>query len=593
MNKRPNYNGPPRVLQTKANTAQPSQTRRLVVQTKLPVAPPVYRPQSPPKVLQTKTVNVGKQLTSQTIQPKAPAVYRPQPTPHVLQAKTVHAKKMVHSPKALQVLQKKVATIQRGGVPPVTQKRTMPSRTGVIQRAGLVAPGRGQVIQAKGKLRVVNVSTRDPDPEVVEAYRNSRYVDMKWRGVTNGTPLYSDSFANCLAIVVHNQQSDFGAMMHIFPGVVGNTAAETMLYAVDQELKKVGSLNSSGGNLELLLWKGISWTGGNHPNIRDTGASYSDYLASKHQHRFANIIDMMEKNAILPASAMLYVPKTGTVYIIHPETEGALHRYKRDTRSIADDDFVEIESKEPGYYRMRQRVKITKPEKIKDLIDQLSTAEEVELQAILRNNVGPYATEELERAAIYMLMKKRGGTPDFPTVHVYDSDVRRALLKESQSTTTTLSRSKFEKIGFHTHHIRKLAKIGNHKTRLSGYLASVPTAERKLIRDDLLKWCDKKEETPYYAPDHATMLEVIKALDQMEVLHNDHIRRLALIGDKKMELYRYLARLSPAERTVMRDDFIKWYGGKARPPQHAPDQETMYQVIAAIDLIKTMGVVNV
>ena len=53
---------------------------------KPPVAPPVYRPQSVPTVLQ------GKSATAQTsLQPKsasiAPPVYRPQPTPKVLQTK--------------------------------------------------------------------------------------------------------------------------------------------------------------------------------------------------------------------------------------------------------------------------------------------------------------------------------------------------------------------------------------------------------------------------------------------------------------------------------------------------------------------------
>lgn len=44
---------------------------------KKPIAPPAYRPQPVPRVLQTKTMQV-----------KAPPVYRPQPAPRVLQAKT-------------------------------------------------------------------------------------------------------------------------------------------------------------------------------------------------------------------------------------------------------------------------------------------------------------------------------------------------------------------------------------------------------------------------------------------------------------------------------------------------------------------------
>ncbi len=47
---------------------------------KPPAAPPVYRPQPTPKVLQTKAAGT-----------KAPPVYRPQPTPRVLQRKTANA----------------------------------------------------------------------------------------------------------------------------------------------------------------------------------------------------------------------------------------------------------------------------------------------------------------------------------------------------------------------------------------------------------------------------------------------------------------------------------------------------------------------
>jgi hypothetical protein len=57
---------------------------------KRPVAPPVYRPQSIPRVLQGKMVrgqpSVGSLKSSQK-QPVAPPAYQPQPVPHVLQMK--------------------------------------------------------------------------------------------------------------------------------------------------------------------------------------------------------------------------------------------------------------------------------------------------------------------------------------------------------------------------------------------------------------------------------------------------------------------------------------------------------------------------
>lgn len=53
-----------------------------------PVAPPVYRPQPTPKVLQKKTVENHRFENTQTRpRPVAPPVYSPQPTPKVLQTK--------------------------------------------------------------------------------------------------------------------------------------------------------------------------------------------------------------------------------------------------------------------------------------------------------------------------------------------------------------------------------------------------------------------------------------------------------------------------------------------------------------------------
>ena len=56
---------------------------------KTPAAPPAYRPQPVPKVLQRKADNDSKpQTQTKTRELKAPPAYRPQPTPRVLQAKT-------------------------------------------------------------------------------------------------------------------------------------------------------------------------------------------------------------------------------------------------------------------------------------------------------------------------------------------------------------------------------------------------------------------------------------------------------------------------------------------------------------------------
>ena len=53
-----------------------------------PVAPPVYRPQPTPRVLQTKSATSQPPHKAQTInKPVAPPAYRPNPVPHVLQRK--------------------------------------------------------------------------------------------------------------------------------------------------------------------------------------------------------------------------------------------------------------------------------------------------------------------------------------------------------------------------------------------------------------------------------------------------------------------------------------------------------------------------
>lgn len=54
---------------------------------KTPAAPPVYRPQPVPKVLQRKTANDSKAQGTKTPEVKAPPAFRPQPAPRVLQAK--------------------------------------------------------------------------------------------------------------------------------------------------------------------------------------------------------------------------------------------------------------------------------------------------------------------------------------------------------------------------------------------------------------------------------------------------------------------------------------------------------------------------
>jgi hypothetical protein len=71
----------PKVLQTKSASAHQSQPNALP---RTPVAPPVYRPE-PKRIVQPKMATAAQAHKP----PQAPPVYRPQPTPKVLQSKRV------------------------------------------------------------------------------------------------------------------------------------------------------------------------------------------------------------------------------------------------------------------------------------------------------------------------------------------------------------------------------------------------------------------------------------------------------------------------------------------------------------------------
>lgn len=392
---------------------------------KLPVAPPVYRPQPVPKVLQTKKA-VAPPLSGVQIggakRPAAPStnkVLMPAQRPQVA-AKLLQPKKHPNvnlKPGRLEAhldkLQPNQTTIQAAASHP---RPIAPPRMPRHIRP---------VIQAKGNLKVIKTADIPKSSEVRRElhrdYIDSRYVDMYWRGVTEGQPLYSDSFGNCLAVIIHNQNRDYGALMHISPAAIGATDTDTVIYAVNQELKKIVSWNSyAEGMLELFLWKGITLTPiGNNKLAKNF--SYSEYLAKKHKGRFTKIIDMLDKEGFTPEFAVLYVPKKGVIYLIDQATEEELNKLKRDTQSQADADFAEIEVRKPGYYQQRQEAKQVKRERIEKFIIELGHLDVNELNRLLKKNVGPQASEELEKAAIYLLQKKQNPQhePPFPKIYVY------------------------------------------------------------------------------------------------------------------------------------------------------------------------------
>lgn len=103
---------------------------------KQPVAPPVYRPQARPKVLQTKSSSAQAAQASQaTRQPLAPAVYRPA-AKKVVQAKAISQERKtptalpVYRPEQKSIAQPKSATaaplLTRPNAPPVNSRYRLP-----------------------------------------------------------------------------------------------------------------------------------------------------------------------------------------------------------------------------------------------------------------------------------------------------------------------------------------------------------------------------------------------------------------------------------------------------------------------------------
>ena len=160
-----------------------------------PTAPPVYRPQPIPRVLQRK-VPAAQQQQQQRPAPTPPPVYRPQPAPHVLQRKAnaqpprppstppvrpATAPPVYRPQPTPHVLQRKAATAQPqppAGVPrprPIAPPANRPGRNGIAQpKTSMAAPTRtpskapGTVIQ-----RVIKEASEDVRSQVSKELNNA------------------------------------------------------------------------------------------------------------------------------------------------------------------------------------------------------------------------------------------------------------------------------------------------------------------------------------------------------------------------------------------------------------------------------------
>ncbi len=134
----PNAPRGPRVLQPKA--AAPLRPKAAAQQAR-PTAPPVYRPQPTPKVLQRKSAAVTPPANAAQRTPAAPPVYRPQAPPRVLQTKAPgSAAPPVYRPQPLpRVLQRKSDQTPTAPLN-AAQSGATRGRPGVVQPKATPAP---------------------------------------------------------------------------------------------------------------------------------------------------------------------------------------------------------------------------------------------------------------------------------------------------------------------------------------------------------------------------------------------------------------------------------------------------------------------
>ncbi len=134
----------PKVLQKKAAPGrQPTKPQSRVT----PAAPPVYRPQVARPAVQAKMAPVQMRLSKTKSAPAAPQVYRPQPVPKVLQKKSVRTRPLTSN--ATKPASPKAPPVYRPQpIPKVLQRKVQPGAATGPRRTPLAgAPKSKQTIQ--------------------------------------------------------------------------------------------------------------------------------------------------------------------------------------------------------------------------------------------------------------------------------------------------------------------------------------------------------------------------------------------------------------------------------------------------------------
>src|SRR5687768_12290623 len=259
---------------------------------KPPVAPPVYRPQPTPKVLQLKNATKPQPTnaaTSARKQPVPPPVYRPQPTPRVLQQKKPAAPPVYRPQAAPKVLQKK--TNQPTHAKPATPNpRPMPrnANSGVIQP--MIAILKDNLNDIHIWHQVYNMLKKHPDEEV-EVLEHIKQVKPEDR----------------LAIVGHGNEKTIGKWYS--PNILANQLGKMTL---PQDLKRieilacrsgVGDQNSFAAGLfkqlmgkhNVVGYRGDNFTTGGGKNRAEVvGTTVADY--------FRNMLREIARSGKMPSN---------------------------------------------------------------------------------------------------------------------------------------------------------------------------------------------------------------------------------------------------------------------------------------------------
>jgi hypothetical protein len=250
----------PHIVQQK--TATPSQLRTS------PVAPPVYRPQPVPKVLQPKMRDAHDSVNQSKRVPATPAVYRPQPLPKVLQTKAAGGQQShtsqtprrpvappVYRPEPGKIVQPKMAAaaqaLKSPKAPPVWRPQPVPK---VLQAKGshinANAPGQHNRALAQGRQFPVQqpshaLAQRPGRPAMP---KSSSSIQMKWDSSQLAAQTTSSSLKEALNIFTSGVKYTGG------PGVAMYRLAQWEAGKLDVEFVEHNA-NSGAAGSTCLLYK--------------------------------------------------------------------------------------------------------------------------------------------------------------------------------------------------------------------------------------------------------------------------------------------------------------------------------------------------